>query len=78
MPLVNSGRASSQSTAPVWTERTRRELTESVLHEVGTVVERQVQRHLRLDSLEVRRLSESLYSDLGSRLVFERERLGTF
>jgi hypothetical protein len=76
MPLLNPARTAPLTSDPIWTERTRREATESILHQVGSVVEREVRRQMRSDSPEVRRLSDFLYSDLGSRIVFERERLG--
>ena len=56
-------------------ESVRQHVTEHVLERVERVVEREVRRHLRFDSLEVRQLRDCVYSDLGSRLVFERERL---
>jgi hypothetical protein len=74
MPLAGSIR--SAPVPPIPLEQTRREIATRVLERVETMVEKAVRRHFRFDSKEVRRLGEKLYSDLGSRIVFERERLG--
>jgi len=76
MPPAKPNRIAPSAIPPAWNEQMRREVTETALHQVSRVVEQEVRRQTRLDSREVRRLSEALYSDLGSRLVFERERLG--
>ncbi|MCP4662012.1 MAG: hypothetical protein GY856_41950 [bacterium] len=74
MPLVSLLRP--PAAAPVSVEHVRREVTASVLERVEHTVEKEVRQNLGPDSPQLRRLSERLFSDLGSRVAFERERLG--
>jgi len=73
MPLVIAPRL---STPAVDTERWEREMTTKVMERVHTVVEKEVRNRMHFDSREVRRLRDQMYSELGSQLVFERERIG--
>ncbi|MCP4664706.1 MAG: hypothetical protein GY856_55710 [bacterium] len=74
MPLVSLLRPPAAK--PVFVEHVRREVTASVLERVEHTVEKEVRKNLGPDSPQLRRLSERLFSDLGSRVAFERERLG--
>jgi hypothetical protein len=75
MPLISPTRP-APAVASGSVESIQNQVTTNVLKRINSVVEREIHRHMHFDSQDVRRLRERMYADLGSRIVFERERLG--
>ncbi len=75
MPLIDTSRTTAAGATDM-VEHARRDVTANVMERVESLVEKEVQQQMRIDSRQLRRIGEHVYADLGARIAFERERMG--